>query len=840
MASQGRQFQLSASQSLIWTGQLLQPNEPLYNMALAFEIHGSIDTDWFQQAFQKLLEHAEIMRTVMIDTDHGPKQLILDQVDFIIEVIDYSDQLNPRDAARKFLDQRVKQKFGYEELLFDTLLCKLTDDHYLWYFNQHHVTTDAWSTSILYTTQQHYYGLACRGKLEDAEALPPYSAYLDEELSVKSTRQWLRAQAYWTEKLSRGFVPSTFYQPTPEQHGTRTERMHFRLGTQRSNRLKKLCQQAEFVAFSEELGLFQLFLTTLFAYLYRISGNQSLAIGTPSHNRANTELKQTAGLFIEIFPVLVDIKETDTFSSLHARVSREVQQLLINTAPGVSGVSQNRCFDVVLNYITASFGAFDGFPKTSEWIHSGYGDHNHLFRLQIHNFDRGDEFVLHFDLNEDCFVGDQRNWVIQHFLRLMDAFLDDPNTLVDAIPLLDAESLPSLPSVANSEHGFVSILDCFYQSVAKTGSAVALQCQQLSLSYDDLNTRSNRLAHYLVERGITSGTVVAICLPRSVEMIISLLAILKSGAAYVPIDPDYPAERIKFILDDSGSTAVILDTDQKAIESLSEVLRIKVSDADKLAAVQDPPIVKIEADCLAYIIYTSGSTGKPKGVAVHHAGLANYISWARDFYVCGEQLDFPLFTTLSFDLTVTSIYTPLTSGARLVIYPQSDSKINPIQSVIEDNAVDIIKLTPSHLLLIQSMNLSASRVKKLIVGGEDFKTQLARIIDRRFSGNIQIYNEYGPTEGTVACMIHRFDPNIDQDSSVPIGKSIDNVEVYLLDRHLNPVPQGVIGEIYIAGICVAKGYLNKPELSSERFVNNPFEAGQKMYASGDLDRKSVV
>ncbi|HWC72496.1 MAG TPA: amino acid adenylation domain-containing protein, partial [Gemmatimonadales bacterium] len=390
----------------------------------------------------------------------------------------------------------------------------------------------------------------------------------------------------------------------------------------------------------------------------------------------------------------------------------------------------------------------------------------------------------------------------------------------------------------------MTIVSLFEQQVARTPDDEAIRCSDRSVTYRELNERANQIAGHLRTCGVEQ--FVAVYMEHSIEVVCAILGVLKSGAAYVPIDPATPHERLGFMLRDIGTSPILITQSQLAGNVPSDAARILTLDAD-CAVFRSHPAANaqrsIAPDSLAYVIYTSGSTGTPKGVMIEHHSLVNYITWARDQYSPGERLVWPLFSSLAFDLTVTSIFTPLISGGRIVIFPEDRAMPGMgIFKVIEDGAVDIVKLTPAHLAMIKDLDLPATRIRKLIVGGEDFKTALARQITQRFGRRIDIYNEYGPTEATVGCMIHRYDMENDLAPSVSIGIPGANAGVYILDEQLQPVPPGVIGEMYLAGPGLARGYLNRPDLTAQRFLTfrDPAKNGsgtpQRIYKSGDLAR----
>ena len=400
-----------------------------------------------------------------------------------------------------------------------------------------------------------------------------------------------------------------------------------------------------------------------------------------------------------------------------------------------------------------------------------------------------------------------------------------------------------------------TIVELFEAQVACTPDDDAIQFADQSLTYRELNERANQVAAHLDALGVgpPPDQLVALYMDHSIEVVCAILGVLKTGAAYVPVDPASPKERLAFMLRDiaaarAGAVPVLVTQSHLESRVPRGAARIVTLDAG-LAGIAGSPRVSPgrhtapPPDSLAYVIYTSGSTGAPKGVMIEHRSLVNYIWWAKERYSHGERLAWPLFSSLAFDLTVTSIFTPLITGGRIVVIREDPGMPGmAIFKVIESGAVDIVKLTPAHLAMIKDMNLGATRIRKLIVGGEDFKTALAREITHNFGRPVDIYNEYGPTEATVGCMIHRYDVERDLALSVPIGSPAANAGVYILDEQLRPVPAGVIGEMYLAGDGLARGYLNRPDLTAQKFLTTGDPRHQdpapplRVYKSGDIAR----
>jgi amino acid adenylation domain-containing protein/non-ribosomal peptide synthase protein (TIGR01720 family) len=838
MPSQDLTFELSQSQQLILAGQKLQPDDPHYNMLVVFEIQAELDPDCFVDAFNTLLKNCDALRTVFNHTldSRLQRQTVLNDFIYTLPIIDFSDNASPSEALEQWLEQRKSINFDLQKCSFDSALIKLAKAKYCWYFNQHHILTDAWSTGVIFQHLQSCYRLIKLNQADEIQPLPPYHHYLKWEQQRRTSKPFKRAEKYWQNQQKMTFVPSSFYRTLPTTKSSKTQRIYCDFGAARSKRFRELAAQDNFRSFSADLSNMQLFASLLFVYLYRVTGNDNLSIGTPSHSRSTPELKKTAGLLINIFPLKVAIEESETFLSLYQKIAAANQNLLINAIPGANSFEQNREFDVLLNYIPSAFGDFAGHPVSTDWVHTGFGDRSHLLRLQVQNFDQADAFTLCFDLNQTAFVEPETQWVGEHFLQLVDGFLANPEQVITYPRLTTTYEQSINPSQGNLAT-FASVIDWFKQQVDINPNEQALTFSEQHISYAKLEQKSSQLAHYLRTLSLPDNAIIAVMLARSIDSVIAILGTLKAGYAFLPMDLNYPQQRSEHMLKDAKSS-LLISVSSDCTEYLADKCQTLLLDKDWPIihqANQTKSLPNIRTNDRAYVIYTSGSTGQPKGVEITHQGLANYLGWAKAYYLQGARLDFALFSSLGFDLTITSLFLPLISGGKLVIYPEAtDVSDITIRNVIEDNQVDVIKLTPAHLALIQVMDFSTSRLKKLIVGGDDFKTELALGIQKYFGSQLDIYNEYGPTEATVACTVHRFSTEHDRQSSVPIGKPIQNCPVYIYDQHFNLVPQGVVGEVFIAGAGLAKGYLHQAELTAHRFVYHPANNQLRLYKTGDL------
>ncbi len=833
-----KEWNLSSGQLQIWLGQQLNIEVPLYNAVYLFEISGNLNPINFQSAFKELVQRTEILRAQFKkDADGIPKQYIRGFQDYHMEYIDISEKEVQNQFLEEWVDERKKVVLDIEENLLDSVLLKKNDQSYVWYINLHHLLTDGSSTKVIFEHQFNIYEAIQSNGLDELPLPPSYQSFLEFEAKNKQNEKLAPIRKYWSEK-TKGIKPiSTLYGNKAISKSSASKRLTVSLGLERSNQIREWAKTSQPMSWSQDISLFNLFLTTFFVFSNRISGETNLLVGAPSHNRSTQRFKNTLGLFIEFFPLLMKIEKMDTFSNLLKRVQEESFNYLKNAVAGSTSEEVNRDVRLIFNYINAKLPKIEGFDVKSEWIHPGHHDPTHFIRCNIMDMDGTGEFQLLMDVNEAMFAEQEMEAIPRQYINLVDAFMADMSQSIYQPSLQSPTELELLKSGAHKLWDDYNEIIPQIQTHLNKGQDIALVSNGKELTYAELNEKANILANFLKKSGVSKGDIIGVHLTRSPEYIITLLAILKLGAVFMPISSDQPKERIKFMLNDSNCGLVITEANLKdnLLEQITRVEVEKVFEAGNGIPLENEPC---NPEDLAYILYTSGSTGTPKGVCISHGAFANYLNWASQYYNEGnEKYNFPLFTSIGFDLTITSTFLPLLTGGEIHIFKESNSGPDfSLFDVIKDNRVNTIKLTPSHLAMLESTDLSGWGVKTLIVGGEDFKTSLAQTVTNSVEGQINIYNEFGPTESTVGCIVAKFNPEQHTGISVPIGQPIRNTFALVLDEGMNPVPDGIVGTLFLGGDGVAEGYLNQDGLTKERFVKTPFGRNQKMYDTGDLVR----
>ncbi len=830
---------LTQSQFSIWLGQKFSPNTPLYNVPYAFHINGKVDKDKFSKAFTVLIDGTDVLRTIFVEKDNIPYQKVLDTYNYKVEYLDFLLNSNSQ-SINDWLQSRSELCFDLSKPLFDSVLVKVEEEKHIWYLNLHHIITDAASSVIIFDRMSRFYSeLSDTNSIsKDIEPLK-YSDYVIYESNQAKLNT--EDRIYWEDKVKYFPQKPMLYGEKHENITTsNSHRVVLNLDSKQSEQLRLISRNKDIRIWTEEFTLFTIFSTLFIAYLNRVSGEKKLIVGAPVHNRTTSKFKKTAGLFMEMFPITMEINKGETFYELLQNVKKETSIYLKHAVTGATSAEINRGFNIVFNYINSSFSNFAGFNSKTEWVHPNHHDPGHQLRCIVCDLDDTGNTQLIFDINDGVLTRKQSQCIPSHFSNIVDAFIQDINQPIEAPKLANISEIQDClhPKITNDPYRN-SVLENFENTVIHYPNEVALQIGDVVLTYSEVNKKSNRIAHFLRKKGAVENSKVTIYTYRSVEYILALLAVMKLRCAFIPIAADQPEERINYIISNSGSDLVLTETNLKRKLSNTNIPVLELQEVIQDSQIESAENLKLELfkNDLAYVLYTSGSTGNPKGVLISHGALSNYILWAKDYYKTDHTSVFPLFTSIGFDLTITSTILPLVIGGKIVIY-----KENPfapdlgLLQLLGENIVNTIKLTPSHLTFLQGRDLSHSNIRKIIVGGEDFKVQLGKSILEAFGNNVKIYNEYGPTEATVGCIVSEFKLDTHQGNSIPIGKPISNMHAYILDAYKNFMPKGVIGELYLSGNSLADGYLQLSDLTSTKFIENPFVSGEKMYRTGDLAR----
>ncbi|HUQ81182.1 MAG TPA: condensation domain-containing protein, partial [Gemmatimonadaceae bacterium] len=646
---EGTSAELTASERLIWAGQQLDPSSPLYNMALAIEIAAPLDVAAFCIAFQQLVDETDTLRTSFVESDGRPQRVVREAVAGRVEVLRVPEADVTDAEVAAMLGERTRRAFRLDERLFDSCLIERRADRFIWYINQHHLITDAWSVGVLHRRMSALYEAAVSGAPSGHAPYPQFDAYVAHQVGLRGSPRLSKALEYWD--AASAARATSLYGDAAAGSG-RTRRVRVRLGPERTAALRAAATAAPFRALTTEQSHFQLFATLLLAWQHRVSDSSSVAIGTPWHNRSTASFRDTAGLFIELFPTRTSVDDGETFASLGAKVARRTLEMIRHVVPGATASPGARGFGVVLNYITARLGDFAGAPTRADWIHSGYGDRDHRVRLQVHDFDIAGTPVLDFDLDETTFGEAETEWAVRHFLALFDALIAEPARAIASVRLTSSPEEAAIAPRGNIADAPGTVLSLVHATMRANPDAVAVRDGWEVVTYAKLEAAARELARRLRDEGVQAESVVGIALDRSAHMVAAMLGVLEAGGAFMPLDPAYPDPRLAFLVRDSGARLVITTAeraDRVRAWGATPVIVDSATAPDVSAHLQlDGPA----PNALAYVLYTSGSTGQPKGVEVTHASLADYVAWAARQYATEPGLAWPLFTSPSFDLTL--------------------------------------------------------------------------------------------------------------------------------------------------------------------------------------------
>ncbi|MBD2199778.1 MULTISPECIES: non-ribosomal peptide synthetase [Calothrix] len=837
---------LSFAQQRFWFLAQLEMHSSAYNMPSAVRLQGNLNIKALQQTFQEILRRHEALRTNFQTIEGQPVAVILPPDVVQLPILDISNlPANQQELeVKKQTTEEAQIPFDLNNgCLLRVKLLRLSEQEHILLLTMHHIASDAWSTDILLREFVTLYQAFCQAQPAPLAELPiQYVDFADWQ------RQWLQGErlesqiSYWRQQLKG--VPELLELPTdfprPPIQSFQGATYSFKLPQQLSVGLNQLSQQQGTTLFMTLLAAFQ-------TLLYRYTGSEDLAIGSPIANRDRIELEGLIGLFINTLVLRTNLAGNPSFIELLKRV-REVAlgayahqdlpfELLVEELQPQRNLSHTPLFQVMFVLQNASMSALELPGLTLNYLPVDSGTAK--FDLTLDMTETIEGLVANFEYNSDLFQASTIKRMAGHFQTLLEGIIANPQQRLSQLPLLTAsEKHQLLQPSHNTEITYPVdefIHELFAQQVEKTPDAVAVVYENQQLTYQELNAKANQLAHYLRSLGVKPEVLVGICIERSLEMVIGLLAILKAGGAYIPLDPNYPQQRLEYILEDTQASVLL--TQASLLELLPQHQgQIVCLDSDwHLIAQQSQNSLSSEltTENLAYIIYTSGSTGKPKGVQIPHMALSNFLYSMKQAPGLTSQDKLLAVTTYSFDIAALEIFLPLIVGACLIVASQ-EIIADGIQLLakIKASKATVMQATPATWQLLLAAGWDENLQLKILCGGEALSAPLASQLLQRCSS---LWNMYGPTETTIWSAASQIKT---VNKTVTISSPIANTQLYILDQYNQLVPDGVPGELCIGGAGLARGYFNRPDLTVEKFIPHPFSdrASARLYKTGDLAR----
>jgi amino acid adenylation domain-containing protein len=844
---------LSFSQERLWVLHQLQPDLPLYNESSLLRLTGVLNTIALEKSINEIIKRHEILRTSFQIVGDKTVQFIAPKLTFTLATIELPTSSEAK--VNEIVTENARQIFDLNQApLFRGTLIRLSEQEHILLLTKHHIISDGWSWQIFYQELAALYQGFCENIPTTLPELP--IQYADFALWQ---RQYLNERShqltYWKQQLKDAppilNLPTDY--PRPAKQSFQGGRATIVIEQAIANALKSFSQQ-------EGATLFMVLLAAFQTLLYRYTGQTDLLVGTPVANRTHSELENLLGCFVNTLVLRTDVSGEPSFRDLVKRVRETAlaayahqdfpfEQLVKELQPERAS-SHTPLFQVMFVFQDAPMVPLQLPNLTLAPLMVDNGTAKFDLTLYLEDSQQG--LIGFWEYNSELFHADTVNRMVGHWQTLLQGIVANPQQHLSELALLTAsESYQLLKQWNNTQVDYSQnqcIQQLFEAQVEKTPDAVAVVFENQQLTYQQLNHKANQLAHHLQKLGVKPEKLVGIYVERSLEMVIGLLGILKAGGAYVPLDPAYPQERLAFILQDAQ--VPVLLTQQSLSNNLppsaTEVVCLDTNWQSIAAETQENLNCQSTPHNLAYVIYTSGSTGQPKGVLVNHSNVIRLLAATESWYNFNHKDVFTLFHSIAFDFSVWELWGCLLNGGKIVVVPYWLSRSpKDFYQLLSTQEVTVLNQTPSAFRqLIQAEQSLAHdhqlNLRLVIFGGEALELESLRPWFERHGDQFpQLVNMYGITETTVHVTYRPLTiADLEFASRSVIGRAIPDLQIYLLDQHLQPVPIGIKGEMYIGGAGVARGYLNRAELTAERFIPNPFnnQPNARLYKSGDLAR----
>ncbi|MDS0527391.1 amino acid adenylation domain-containing protein [Clostridium sp. SHJSY1] len=837
--SQETHWNLSGSQSGIWFAQQLEPENPIYNTGEYIEINGFLDEKYFELALRKAVKETEALHVKFGVNEDGPWQIIQPSSNFTLHFIDVSLAENPKEEAEKWMNDDLSKPINLiNDPLFCEVLFKVSPNRYFWYQRIHHMVMDGYGFSLIAQRVGKIYTALINNKSYDEGAFDPLHLVLEEDLSYRSSEKFKQDCDFWLEHFAD--------EPEVVSLVNKVVKTSEHILRETANIASEISQSLRNTAQKFKGSWHNLLIAATAVYMHRLTGSEDVILTLPMMGRLGSASINTPCMMMNLLPLRLKLRPDMTFEELVKQVSNEVRDLQkhqkyrheeLRRDLKLFGENQ-RLSGPRINIMPFEYGVdFAGNKGVIHKLATGPVDD---LSINIYDKSDGNGLRIDFDANGEIYSEEQLAIHKNRFVSLLEkiAFVQKEQLVGKVEILLHEEGQQVLVQWNKTTKTLPddNLSALFEKKVAEYPELTALVCGDTTLNYRELNSRVNRLANLLVDKGLGPEKIVALALPRSIEMVVSMLAVIKTGAAYLPIDLDFPAERIEFMLNDAKPLCMITsEVASLKIPDNTVEFKIEIDSKDMIELLESysDSNVQVTREAIhtpAYIIYTSGSTGKPKGVVVRSEGLINFLLSMENQFKLTKEDRFLAVTTISFDISALEIFLPLISGASLIIAEKETVKDpEALTDIIVEKNITLMQATPTLWHALVTNYPSRLQGIRVLVGGEVLPIDLA---DKLHQLGCEVTNLYGPTETTIWSSSITLDS---EETGVPsIGAPIWNTQMYVLDNALQPVPVGVEGDLYIAGTGLARGYLGRPALTAERFVANPYGSkGSRMYRTGD-------
>ncbi len=850
------EFPLSLAQQKLWLMDQLMPDSPIYNVPVAFRIWGQLQVDVLETAVSVIVARHASLRTIFISHNGDPVQRILPSMRDIWSIIDFTNLAEDEreDVLLSCVEEEAKRPFNLSSgPLFRATVVKFAAEDHLLMLTLHHIIADHASLEILLSEVGLFYQQTLVGEpIEPPELLIQYKDYAVWERNRYEDNSLEPHMTYWENRFDDEVpvleLPVDRQRPSIQTHEGASA--SFVLAPSLSENLKKLGQE-------EEVSLFIILLCAYNVLLARHSGQEDIVVGVAMVNRNQVTLEKVIGYFANMVPVRMDLTANPTFEDLIQRVRREIVGAFAQDVLSFNKVAERfsgQHEDARLPIFQTSFVFQDeplqltilGLETTVVPQHNGRSK----LDLSLEMWAENGRLQGHFEYNTELFDADTITKMIDRFQYLLQSIIENTMTPIQYIPMLTDTERTTLLEEWNNNRDRSIPEAClhwrFEEQVAKLPHALAVQCIDQRLSYQELNDKANQLANYLQTLGAGPGHIVGISMQRAPELLIAMWGILKSGAAYVPIDSNYPFARIQYMLADAHITALL--TQESLLHNLPQIdvptLCLDTQWGEVAKMPTTPIVVETTPDDPAYIIYTSGSTGKPKGVIVCHKSVVNYADTRRLTYEVTPEDRFLQFASISFDIAVEEVYTTHLTGAALILRTEAMVDMHELLQRCHEWEITLVHLSAAYwhelvLALERGVGTLPPSLRMMIVGGDKVLPERVATWLQLTGASPRLMQSYGPTEVTVNATTLEMSHMEVAEGVLPditLGWPIRNMQAYILNKYQEPVPVGVLGELYLGGIQVAQGYLNRPELTADCFVKIPWlnNVADRLYKTGDL------